>query len=67
MMVSLPVCAWLIKIARQRSLTMLGVVAVVGLVFLCVECYFVFGLRDVIGELVKRVRQGKSLAANGVS
>jgi O-antigen/teichoic acid export membrane protein len=67
MMVSLPVCAWLIKIARQRSLTMLGVVAVVGLVFLCVECYFVFGLRDVLAELVQRMRRGKSLTVNGVT
>jgi O-antigen/teichoic acid export membrane protein len=61
MIVSLPICANMIEFARQRSLTMVGAVAVAGTILLCVECYLVFGLRDVIGELVQRMRRGSGL------
>jgi O-antigen/teichoic acid export membrane protein len=56
MAVSLPLCAAMLAFARQRSLTMVAIVATTGLILLIVECYFVFGLKDVMNELRVRVR-----------
>jgi hypothetical protein len=35
---------------------MVAIVATTGLILLIVECYFVFGLKDVMNELRVRVR-----------
>jgi O-antigen/teichoic acid export membrane protein len=56
MAVSLPLCAAMLTFARQRSLTMVAMVATLGLLLVIVECYFVFGLKDVMDELRVRVR-----------
>jgi peptidoglycan biosynthesis protein MviN/MurJ (putative lipid II flippase) len=56
MAVSLPICAAMLAFARQRSLTMVAIVATVGLMLVIVVCYFVFGLKDVVDQLRVRVR-----------
>lgn len=56
MAVSLPICAAMLTFARQRSLTMVAIVATVGLMLVIVVCYFVFGLKDVVDQLRVRVR-----------
>ena len=56
MLVSLPVCMELVRFAQQRSLTMVAVVAVGGVLMLMTESYFVFGLRDLWVEFEQRMR-----------
>jgi O-antigen/teichoic acid export membrane protein len=56
MAVSLPICAAMLSVARERSLVTVAVVATVGIVGLTVESYLVFGLKDVWDELRARVR-----------
>jgi O-antigen/teichoic acid export membrane protein len=56
MAVSLPICAAMITFARHRSLGMVAVVAVVGIMGLTLESYLVFGLRDVWDQLRERMR-----------
>ena len=54
MLVSLPICMGLLHYAMQRSLGMVGAVAVIGIAMVIVECYFVFGLRDVWREFAQK-------------
>ena len=56
MAISLPICAVMLTFARHRSLTVVAVVAVAGIVGLTIESYFVFGLKDVMAQLRMRVR-----------
>ncbi|HUA96998.1 MAG TPA: hypothetical protein VMA34_01570 [Terracidiphilus sp.] len=56
MLVSLPLCVKLIHYARQHSLLVVGATATAGLVGLMAECYFVFGLKDVVSEVRRRLR-----------
>jgi O-antigen/teichoic acid export membrane protein len=62
MLVSLPICLGLVHFAQQRSLFVVGAVAVAGIAMLCVESYFVFGLKDVWDEFQQR-RQTKALSS----
>jgi O-antigen/teichoic acid export membrane protein len=56
MLVSLPVCAGMLHYAQQRSLTMVGGVAVMGVMMVSAESYFVFGLKDVWKEFQRRMQ-----------
>ena len=56
MLVSLPVCAGMLHYARQRSLTMVGGVAVMGIMMVAAESYLVFGLKDVWKEFQRRMQ-----------
>jgi O-antigen/teichoic acid export membrane protein len=56
MAISLPICAAMLTFARHRSLTVVAVVAVAGIVGLTIESYLVFGLKDVMAQLRMRVR-----------
>ena len=62
MLVSLPFCMGLVYFAQQRSLGLVGAAAVAGEVVLILECYFVFGLRDVWLELGQTMRRSSRLA-----
>jgi hypothetical protein len=55
MAVSLPICALMLSFALQRSLAFVAAVAVVGILGLTVESYFVFGLKDVWDQLRMRI------------
>ena len=56
MALSLPICATMLSFARQRSLGTVAVVAVVGIIGVTIESYFVFGLKDVWDQLIERFR-----------
>jgi O-antigen/teichoic acid export membrane protein len=56
MLISLPICMGLVHVARQRSLGLVGAVAVAGELMLIVESYFVFGLKDVWIEFEQKMR-----------
>jgi len=56
MAVSLPICAAMLAFARQRSLVVVAIVAVAGILGLMTESYLVFGLKDVWDELRARMR-----------
>jgi O-antigen/teichoic acid export membrane protein len=56
MAISLPICAALLTFARQRSLGVVAVVAVVGMIGLTAESYLVFGLKDVWDQIRERMR-----------
>ena len=56
MAISLPVCAAMLTFARHRSLNVVAVVAVAGIVGLTIESYLVCGLKDVMAQLRMRVR-----------
>jgi O-antigen/teichoic acid export membrane protein len=56
MAVSLPICVAMLTFARHRSLGVVAIVAVVGILGLMAESYFVFGLKDVLVQLRMRVR-----------
>jgi len=56
MAVSLPICAAMLAFARHRSLVVVAVVAVAGILGLALECYLVFGLKDVMVQIRLRVR-----------
>ena len=60
MLISLPVCAGMLHYAQQRSMTMVGGVAVIGIMMVAVEVYFVFGLRDVWNEFQLRMKRSLS-------
>jgi len=62
LLVSLPICLGLVHFAQQRSLIVVGAVAVAGIAILCVESYFVFGLKDVWDEFQQK-RQIKTLSS----
>jgi O-antigen/teichoic acid export membrane protein len=63
MLVSLPICEYLVRFAEPRSLAMLGMVCVMGILMLIVESYFVFGLKDVLGEFRRRMRSAANNSA----
>jgi hypothetical protein len=46
----------LVHFGQRRSLAMVGVAAVVGILMLIVESYFVFGFKDVLDLLQKRFK-----------
>jgi O-antigen/teichoic acid export membrane protein len=56
MVVSLPICAAMLHFARQRSLAVVSIVAVAGILGLMIESYFVFGLKEVWEELRHRMQ-----------
>jgi O-antigen/teichoic acid export membrane protein len=56
MLVSLPVCIGVLHYALQRSMTMVGGVAVMGVMMVAAESYFVFGLKDVWKEFQRRMQ-----------
>ncbi len=56
MLVSLPVCMAMLHYALPHSLAITGVVAILGMLMLTVESYFVFGLKGVLKELQRRMR-----------
>jgi O-antigen/teichoic acid export membrane protein len=56
MLVSLPICIGLLHYARQRSMTVVGGVAAVGVLMVAVEAYYVFGLKDVWNEFRRRMQ-----------
>ena len=60
MVVSLPVCVGMVLFAQQRSMAMVGGVAVIGIMMVAVEVYFVFGLRDVWNEFQLRMKRSLS-------
>jgi O-antigen/teichoic acid export membrane protein len=62
MLVSLPVCMGLLRFAMLRTLGMIGAVAAAGIAGLIVECYFVFGLRDVWTEFAQKLRRSARTA-----
>jgi O-antigen/teichoic acid export membrane protein len=47
MLVSLPICAWLVYYVQQRSLVLVGIAALTGILLLIAESYYVFGLKNV--------------------
>jgi O-antigen/teichoic acid export membrane protein len=60
MLVSLPVCIGLLHYAQQRSMTVVGVAAVIGVMMVATEDYFVFGLKDVWNEFQRRMQRNPS-------
>jgi O-antigen/teichoic acid export membrane protein len=56
MLVSLPICIWGVSYVRQRSLLLVGAVAMLGMSLLIAESYFVFGLKDVWNQFRLRMR-----------
>jgi peptidoglycan biosynthesis protein MviN/MurJ (putative lipid II flippase) len=60
MLVSLPVCIGLVHYAQQRSMAMVGGAAVIGIIIIATEDYFVFGLKDVWSEYRRRMRRHTS-------
>ncbi len=58
MLVSLPLCMVSLHYAMQRSLGVAGAVGVAGIALLTVECYFVFGLKDVWMEFARKFERG---------
>jgi O-antigen/teichoic acid export membrane protein len=66
MAVSLPVCMGLVHFAQRISLTMVGAAAVVGILLLIVESYFVFGLKDVWTLFLNRPGRGETVPAEGL-
>ena len=60
MLVSLPVCIGLVHYALQRSMAMVGGAAVIGIMIIATEDYFVFGLKDVWSEYRRRMRRHTS-------
>jgi O-antigen/teichoic acid export membrane protein len=65
MAVSLPICMGLVHFGQRRSLTMVGAAAVVGLLLLIVESYFVFGLKDVWTLLQNKLRHNHPATTQG--
>jgi O-antigen/teichoic acid export membrane protein len=63
MAVSLPICMGLVHFGQQISLTMVGVAAMVGMLILTLESYFVFGLKDVWVLLLSRLRRNQAAPA----
>lgn len=47
----------LLHYARQRSITVVGGVAAVGVMMVAVEDYFVFGIKDVWNEFRRRMQR----------
>jgi O-antigen/teichoic acid export membrane protein len=66
MAVSLPICMGMVHFAQRISLTMVGVAAVLGILILVAESYFVFGFKDVWTLLLNRLRHNESAHAQGV-
>jgi hypothetical protein len=62
MLVSLPICMALLKFVSPLSIAIMGVVAVVGVLLLMVESYFVFGLKDVWTEFGQKMRANTPIA-----
>jgi len=60
MLVSLPVCVGLVLFAQQRSMAMVGGVAVIGVMLVAAESYFVFGLKEVWNEFQRRMQRSPS-------
>ena len=60
MVVSLPVCVGMVLFAQQRSMAMVGGVAVIGVMLVAAESYFVFGLKDVWNEFQRRMQRSPS-------
>jgi O-antigen/teichoic acid export membrane protein len=56
MVISLPICAYMLTFARQRSLFVVAAVAIVGILGLAVESYLVFGVKDVWVQLRARMK-----------
>jgi O-antigen/teichoic acid export membrane protein len=56
MLVSLPICIVGVDYARQRSLLLVGTVAIMGMLMLVAESYFVFGLKGVWGQFRLRMQ-----------
>jgi O-antigen/teichoic acid export membrane protein len=65
MAVSLPICMGLVHFGQRISLTMVGAAAVVGLLLLIVESYFVFGLKDVWTLLQNKLRHNHPATTQG--
>jgi O-antigen/teichoic acid export membrane protein len=55
MLASLPFCIWGVDYARQRSMLLVGAVAMVGTSLLVAESYFVFGLKDIWNQIRLRM------------
>jgi len=66
MAVSLPICMGLVHFGQRISLTMVGVAAVVGILLLVLESYFVFGLQDVWTLFRSRLRRNEMVPARGL-
>jgi O-antigen/teichoic acid export membrane protein len=62
MLVSLPICWAMVQYARQRSVLLVGMVAVAGMMMLSVESYFVFGLKEVWSGFRDRAHRRASQA-----
>ena len=60
MLVSLPICIVLLNYAQQRSMTIVGGAAVIGVMLVAAESYFVFGLKDVWKEFQRRMQLSTS-------
>jgi O-antigen/teichoic acid export membrane protein len=58
MLASMPICAWLVNFGRQRSLSMVGVMALAGMTMIVAESYFLFGIKDV-WDIVRKKFQRK--------
>ena len=56
MLASLLLCNGLIRMVQHQSMLCLGAVAMAGILGIAVECYFVFGLRNVIVRLHRGTR-----------
>jgi O-antigen/teichoic acid export membrane protein len=63
--VSLPICMGLVHFGQRRSLAMVGVAAVVGILMLIVESYFVFGLKDVWTLLQSKLQHNHPVTSQG--
>jgi O-antigen/teichoic acid export membrane protein len=63
MLLSVPVCAELVRFERRRSLGVVGLVAVAGMLMLIAESYFVFGLKDVLDLFRKRFQRKVAIQA----
>jgi O-antigen/teichoic acid export membrane protein len=57
MLVSLPICAVIVRLALQRSLFAVGSVAAAGTLMLVAVSYFVFGLGEVRSEFQHRMQR----------
>jgi O-antigen/teichoic acid export membrane protein len=65
MVVSVPICAVLVRFGQQRSLGMVGAAAVVGMLILVAESYFAFGLKDVWILFMRRMRRTEVASPEG--